>query len=658
MPHFGLEDPLARKALLLMAPRAVGLGASQITFVVITILATGLQTGALSAFNLGMLLLQIPLGVIGVPLGIVLLPALATELATGTVARFLGMVGRALRLLVFVMLPIAAIGMVLRREIVDLLFQYANFDEAAVQMTAAVLFVLLIGLTAHSMIAVLARSFYAEQDTLTPVIAAISAVVVNVTVAYLAVGPYGLDGLAFAIAAGAWLEASILLVRVVASPPRHRDVKPGAHLRAVAAIGDRGGGARARHADGPRRATPRRCGQARRARADRHRRGDRRARIPRDERGPACPGAARARRGCNRSRPAPARRMTAGPEAPRPDPAALREDPTAWDAFVESAPTGAYTQLSAWAEVKQPNGWRAERVVAAGTGGPIGMQLLVRDLRPSPWRVGYAPRGPLGAFDRAAVAALTAEVRRVAREQRIVHVLIDPEVETSHPVVGELAAAGWTESVGVQTPRTRLVDLARPEEELWSDLRSKWRQYVNKARREGVTVDDVGATGLDDFYRIYVGTAERAGFIHRARSAYEDVFGAFDRGGRARLLMARLADGTPAATLMLLQCGQRVIEPYGGMTEAGADSRANYLLKWEAIRSSRERGFALYDMWGLSHAGIEQFKAGFGGREVTYVGGRALVVDRLGSAALGIARKVSVARARRRHGLAGGGDAT
>ena len=232
VPHFGLEDPLARKALLLMAPRAVGLGASQITFVVITILATGLpQTGALSAFNLGMLLLQIPLGVIGVPLGIVLLPALATELATGTVARFLGMVGRALRLLVFVMLPIAALGMVLRREIVDLLFQYANFNEAAVQMTAAVLFVLLIGLTAHSMIAVLARTFYAEQDTLTPVVAAISAVVVNVTVAYLAVGPYGLDGLAFAIAAGAWLEASILLVALWR---RHRDIDVGGLARTFA----------------------------------------------------------------------------------------------------------------------------------------------------------------------------------------------------------------------------------------------------------------------------------------------------------------------------------------------------------------------------------------------------------------------------------------
>jgi lipid II:glycine glycyltransferase (peptidoglycan interpeptide bridge formation enzyme) len=350
--------------------------------------------------------------------------------------------------------------------------------------------------------------------------------------------------------------------------------------------------------------------------------------------------------------------MTAAPDTTQPDPAALRDDAQAWDTFVEAAPTGAYTQLTAWAEAKRPNGWRAERVVARGTDGPIGMQLLIRDLKPLPWRIGYAPRGPVGSFDRAGVAALTTELQRVARANRLAHVLVDPEVEAGDALIGHLAAAGWKDSPGVQTPRSRLVDLARPEEELWSDLRSKWRQYVNKARRAGVTVEDVGAAGLDDFYRIYVQTAERAGFIHRARSAYDDVFRAFDRAGRARLLTARLADGTPAATLMLLTCGQRVIEPYGGMTDAGADSRANYLLKWEAIRRSRENGFAVYDMWGLSHSGIEQFKAGFGGREVTYAGGRALITDRLGSAAVGLARKVNVALARRRHGLSGGGDAT
>jgi putative peptidoglycan lipid II flippase len=191
-----------------------------------TVFATSLPVaGSLSAFNLGMLLLQIPLGVIGVPLGIVLLPALSRELATGTVTQYLGTIGRALRLLLFVMLPITALGILLRHELVDLLFGYGAFSAAAVELTATTTAVLLGGLAAHALIAVLARAFYAGQDTRTPVLAAISAVAINVTVGALAVGPFGLAGLAFAIAAGAWLEASILLVIL---SRRYRELDVGA----------------------------------------------------------------------------------------------------------------------------------------------------------------------------------------------------------------------------------------------------------------------------------------------------------------------------------------------------------------------------------------------------------------------------------------------
>ena len=65
------------------------------------------------------------------------------------------------------------------------------------------------------------------------------------------------------------------------------------------------------------------------------------------------------------------------------------------------------------------------------------------------------------------------------------------------------------------------------------------------------------------------------------------------------------------ATLFLVRAGSRVVEPYGGMTEAGADSRANYLLKWEAIRElDASRAPRRYDLWGLAHAGIAHFKTG------------------------------------------------
>jgi putative peptidoglycan lipid II flippase len=125
---------------------------------------------------------------------------------------FVAMLTRALRLLVYVMVPIGALAAILSQQSVDLLFDYGNYDQAALTMTADALVFFLIGLAAHSLIAVLARAFYARQDTLTPVLAAVGAVVINTTLAIALVGPMGLDGIALAIAVAAWIEAIALVV--------------------------------------------------------------------------------------------------------------------------------------------------------------------------------------------------------------------------------------------------------------------------------------------------------------------------------------------------------------------------------------------------------------------------------------------------------------
>ena len=253
----------------------------------------------------------------------------------------------------------------------------------------------------------------------------------------------------------------------------------------------------------------------------------------------------------------------------------------------------------------------------------------------------------------AGVAGWTDAVRELAARRRLSHVTIEPQVEAGDGLESALEAAGWRRARTVQDPRTRVIDLDRPEADVWGDLRSKWRQYVNKARRDGVAIVEVGEEGIPDFHRIYVETARRAGFVHRAESAYRDVYRAFAARDAARLLFARLPGGEPAATLLLLACGRRVIEPYGGMTPAGGEARANYLLKWEAIRTSRELGFGIYDLWGVAHPGIEQFKAGFGGRELRYVGAWELVVNPLIHAAVGGARRLRVTMARRSQGVSG-----
>jgi putative peptidoglycan lipid II flippase len=216
-PVIDLADRQARTALTLMAPRAVGLGASQITFVVVTSLASLLGPGAITAYNVAFTLLQVPIGLIGVPLGTVVFPSLSREAAVGRVGEYAALLTRALRLLLYVMLPAAGLLAILRRQIVTVLFP--RFDDRLVDQTANALLLFLVGLAAHALIAVLARAFYARQDTRTPVAAAILAVVLNTTLAVVLVQPLALGGLALAIAVAAWTEAVLLLVLLARRVP-------------------------------------------------------------------------------------------------------------------------------------------------------------------------------------------------------------------------------------------------------------------------------------------------------------------------------------------------------------------------------------------------------------------------------------------------------
>ena len=341
--------------------------------------------------------------------------------------------------------------------------------------------------------------------------------------------------------------------------------------------------------------------------------------------------------------------------------------PDAWDAFVARAHPGSYLQQTPWARVKAVNGWDCRRLIAMPSAGPIGAQILVRRPRPLPWGFAYAARGPVAtAWDDESIGTFTAQLRggvgRVAG--RVSHLRIDPEVELDGPqdpdgsLRGALRRHGWRRAKPIQPEVTRIIDLGPDEQALWGDLRKKWRQYVNRARTAGYRVVEAEGDRLPEFYAIYRETAARAGFLIRTQQAYRDVWDAYRPTGQARLLFAEGAGGGAQATLFLVSSGPRVVEPYGGMTARGAEDRANYLVKWEAIRSSRELGATSYDLWGLATPGIAHFKTGFGGREVRYVGAWDLVLDPLGRAAFEVAQRGRVFVARRRHGLSGRGDSS
>ena len=331
----------------------------------------------------------------------------------------------------------------------------------------------------------------------------------------------------------------------------------------------------------------------------------------------------------------------------------LRTNDAAWDAFVAGVPRATHLQTTAWAETKRANGWRSRRLVVETPDGPVGAQLLLRRARPLPWTFGYAPRGPVASaeLDRGAVVAFTERLRAGARPRRISHVRIEPEAEEGSPLGGWLAETGWRPADDVQPVATRVIDLRLSEDELWSGLRKKTRNSVNRARRAGIRVVEGGDERLGDFFRIHTETARRVGIPYRTEESYRRIWEAFGPRGMARFVIGETAEGEPVATSFLVTCGTRVFSLYGGMTSRGAELYANHLVKWEAIVHCRASGFTEYDMWGLPNPSIAWFKAGFGGREVRYIGAWDLVLNPLVRRGMLAAQRVRVLVARRSQGV-------
>ena len=190
-PVVDTRDPATRESFALMLPRAIGMGANQITFLVNTALATTVAVGAVVSYNVAFSVVQIPLGVIGLPLGVVLLPTLSRALADGRADDFGRIVGRSLRLLLWATLYITAVGIVVRDPVIEALFGW-GFDEPALAETATTLGVFLLGLPAHALNIMLSRAFYSGRDTATPVAVAVASVGVNVVISLLTVERFGL----------------------------------------------------------------------------------------------------------------------------------------------------------------------------------------------------------------------------------------------------------------------------------------------------------------------------------------------------------------------------------------------------------------------------------------------------------------------------------
>ncbi|MBE2238225.1 MAG: murein biosynthesis integral membrane protein MurJ [Caldilineaceae bacterium] len=210
-PALSLADPGVRKVAVLMGPRVLGLFFVQLQFLVNTILASGLGAGAVSALNYAWLLMLLPQGIIAQGIATVVFPTLSAQTAAGQIDAFRRTFERALRVVVFLVAPAAALLLIWRRPTISILLERGVFDAQSMMLVAYGLQFYLIGLIFHSMLEIIVRGFYALQDTWTPVLVGVLAMTGNIALSFLLVTRLSFGGLALANSLATLVETLVLL---------------------------------------------------------------------------------------------------------------------------------------------------------------------------------------------------------------------------------------------------------------------------------------------------------------------------------------------------------------------------------------------------------------------------------------------------------------
>jgi putative peptidoglycan lipid II flippase len=216
---FGWNDPTLRRMVRLMLPRIIDLGLFQITnWIVATNIASRLGESAISALGWAWRIMQIPETLIGTAMGTVIFPTLAALSELGDETGKRDRMSGALRFILMTTIP-SAVFLILAGQTGIRLLERGEFTAESTALVFNALRFYALGVVVHSVLEVVARSFYADKDTWTPLYVAFGGAIINLVAALVFTGvltpdqpnPMNVGGLALANTLGVTFEAGALL---------------------------------------------------------------------------------------------------------------------------------------------------------------------------------------------------------------------------------------------------------------------------------------------------------------------------------------------------------------------------------------------------------------------------------------------------------------
>jgi putative peptidoglycan lipid II flippase len=230
------RDPAVRRVAVLMAPAVLGVAVVQLNTLVDKVLAGWLGSAAVGALYYSQRLVYLPVGLFGVAMGVVSLTTQSQAAAREDYDAMSAQLGYALRHVLFMTLPVAALMAVLSIPVIRLLFERGSFDWQSTRETAWALWFYVPGIPAFACAKVAVTPFYARKDTRTPVRIALVCLALNVVLNLSLMWVLRQGGLALATTICSFLNVALLLRfggRQICGTALRRTVLPA--LKALAA---------------------------------------------------------------------------------------------------------------------------------------------------------------------------------------------------------------------------------------------------------------------------------------------------------------------------------------------------------------------------------------------------------------------------------------
>jgi len=218
-PAWQVRSEAFRKIIVLMGPMIVGMAATQLNTLLDDVIALcfmrkggyPLSYGAPSYLYYAQRLYQLPLGVLGISLATAIYPVMSSDAARKDFGALTTTIARGMRGAIFVAIPATAGILLVSKPLIRALFEHGSFQSADTSQVAWTLSFYAVGLTGYFLQQLATRALYSMQDSKTPALSAIVAVLANFVLNLTLIWFLGTGGLAAATAVCSYLQVAVLL---------------------------------------------------------------------------------------------------------------------------------------------------------------------------------------------------------------------------------------------------------------------------------------------------------------------------------------------------------------------------------------------------------------------------------------------------------------